>query len=61
MKVYIIGTSYPYEGANIYGIYSTREKAEAAAKVRGMTFVNDYDEDFIEEETIDKEIDNWYL
>lgn len=38
MYLYILITSYPYEGGHIHGVFSTYEKAEQAMNSNGFDY-----------------------
>lgn len=42
MRLYVLYTSYPYEGGFIHGVFSSREKAKQARKSTEMDF-GEYD------------------
>ena len=58
MKIYALLGSYDFEGNALLGVYSTREKAEAAREVVVNDKLYSYDSCFIEEGTLDS---NWEL
>lgn len=53
MQIYALLGSYDFEGDALLGIYSTREKAEAAREVITSDELCSYDSVFIEEGTLD--------
>jgi hypothetical protein len=56
MKVWIVGTAFPYEGSHVYGIYSTLERAKAQALLLGLDLdAEEYDTDFIQEYIVDSD------
>lgn len=51
MKLYVLYTSYPYEGGYIHGVFTTRDKAIQALEDEGFdyghgnTYINEVDSD----------------
>lgn len=52
MKLYILYTSYPYEGGYVHGVFSTREKAQQALDSEDFDF--GHSETTIREVTMDE-------
>ena len=52
MKVYVLYTSYPYEGGYVHGVFSTQEKAQQALDSEEFDFGKDNSD--IREMTLDE-------